>query len=219
MSKRRWRAWLLVALVLGTLSQAGRFLVLSEPLQNPDAIIMLASHEWERIPAAVKLARAYPTATVLLTVPAVVTELNCYRCLDRPDWFRVEGIAPERIHVITERVRNTHDEALATLAFWERSRFNHLAVVTSPYHARRSLATFRHVFQRQSVQIGIYPASDDSEARPNQWWMRWDDVRYVMYEWAAVAYYRAKFGVPMLGATGLETTPRRRGTSDSTWYS
>ncbi len=179
---------------------------------------MLASHEWERIPAAVKLARAYPDATVLLTVPAVVTELNCQRCLERPELFTGEGIAPERIHVIPERVRNTHDEALATLHYWQRSPFNQLAVVTSPYHARRSLATFRHVFQRQSVQIGIYPASEESKARPNRWWVRWDDVRYVMYEWAAVAYYRVKFGVPMMGAE-VEITPRRLGTSDSTWYS
>jgi uncharacterized SAM-binding protein YcdF (DUF218 family) len=163
---------------------------------------MLASHEWERIPAAVKLAHTYPSATVLLTVPAVITEFNCYRCLERPEWFRVEGIARERIHLIPERVRNTHDEALATLRYWQRSRFKQLAVVTSPYHARRSLATFRHVFEGQAVEIGIYPASAESGAQPGWWWLRTDDVRYVLYEWAAVAYYRVKFGVPMLGAGG-----------------
>src|SRR5688572_33317078 len=123
MSKRRWHAVLLVAVTLGVVSQAGRPLVVSEPLSHPDAIVMLASHEWERIPAAVRLAQTYPTAAGLLTVPAVITEFNCYRCLERPDWFRVEGIAPERIQVIPERVRNTHDEALATLRYWQRARF------------------------------------------------------------------------------------------------
>ena len=52
-------------IVLG--SHAGSALVVSEPLASPDAIVSLASHEWERLPAAAALARQYPEALVVLT--------------------------------------------------------------------------------------------------------------------------------------------------------
>ena len=83
---RGWKTGLLVALVLVAvaapwpLRHAGTALVVSRDLDSPDAIVMLASHEWERLPAAAALARRHPGAVVLLTVPVAVTQYNCHLC-------------------------------------------------------------------------------------------------------------------------------------------
>jgi uncharacterized SAM-binding protein YcdF (DUF218 family) len=70
-------------------------------------------------------------------------------------------------------------------------------VVTSPYHTRRSLGTFEKVFADTGVEIGIHPAVRTSPAIPERWWLRRYDRGYVLYEWAALVYYRLRFGVPM----------------------
>src|SRR5689334_21128638 len=95
----------------------GTALVVERDVASPDAIVMLASHEWERLPSAAALARQHPSATVLLTVPTVIGPFNCYRCPDRPAWLEKEGVAGRRIHVLAQTAANTHEEALAARAY------------------------------------------------------------------------------------------------------
>ena len=161
----------------------------------PQAIVSLASHEWERLPEAARLARQYPAAVVLLTVPRRVTEQNCYRCSERRDFLAREGVEPDRIHILSDRVSNTRDEAAACLAYLRTIRPTEIIVVTSPYHTRRALATFRRVFEGIEVKIGIRPAVTNSPARPHRWWREPYDRAYVAYEWAAIVYYAFRFGV------------------------
>ena len=79
----RRRLSLLLALVLAWVSVAGRVLVVSEPVVSPDLIVSLASHEWERLPAAAAAARRFPSAAVVLTRPPAVTVYNCHDCEHR----------------------------------------------------------------------------------------------------------------------------------------
>jgi uncharacterized SAM-binding protein YcdF (DUF218 family) len=174
---------------------AGRFLVLSVPPDAPAAIVSLASHEWERLPEVVALAREYPHAAILLTVPVHVTEQNCHRCSDRHDVLVRAGIAADRIHILPTRVSNTHDEAVACLRFAHETNSSEIVVVTSPYHSRRAMATFRGVFGRTPVRLAVRPALAASPARPGRWWQRHYDRAYVAYEWAAIVYYAARFGI------------------------
>jgi uncharacterized SAM-binding protein YcdF (DUF218 family) len=176
-------------------SHAGRLLVLTVPSKQPDAIVSLASHEWERLPEVVMLAHDYPDAAVWLTVPIHVTAQNCHRCGERQDVLRRAGVEANRIHVLPDRVSNTRDEAAACLNYVRQSRSSEIVIVTSPYHTRRALATFRQVFGNQQVHIGVRPASRSSPARPPRWWLHGYDRAYVAYEWAAIIYYAAKFGI------------------------
>ena len=199
MSRRRAAALVavLLALVLWPLSGAGRALVYAVPAEPPDAIVMLASHEWERLPATAALAGRFPQSVVLLTEPAAVTDSNCHRCGERPRLLTDLGVAAARIQVLPDRGRGTRDEALAVRRYVEDHRIRHLAIVTSPYHARRAWTTFRHVLGTLPVNVGVYPARDSSPARPARWWTAAYDRAYVTYEWAALLHYRVKFGVPL----------------------
>jgi uncharacterized SAM-binding protein YcdF (DUF218 family) len=174
----------------------GTALVVSAPGPAPDAIVSLASHEWERLPALVEQASEYPQALVLLTVPETVTQFNCHDCVHRPEQLVAAGVAAERIRLIPLTAGGTFGEALATRRFVEAQHVRHLLVVTSPYHTRRSLATFRSVLRGTPASVGIVPASATSPARPERWWVTPYDRAYVRYEWAAILFYFVRHGVP-----------------------
>ena len=189
---------LLSIIVAATLAlrYGGDSLVVSEAIDHPDAIVVLASHEWERLPVAAELALQYPAAHVLLTQPAEVTDHNCHECSQRVSWLGDAGVSRGRVTVLSQRVTNTYDEARATMAFAGQHGVTRLVIVTSPYHGRRALATFRHLFKSAGVQTHVGLASPLSRAEPAHWWRRRYDREYVAYEWAGIIYYAIRFGVP-----------------------
>jgi len=174
---------------------AGDLLVVSKTVDRPDAIVVLASHEWERLPVAARLARQYPAAQLLLTLPTLVTEHNCYECSERIDWLNASGVDRGRIVVLPDTVTNTYDEAKASAAFVSGHGIRRLVIVTSPYHGRRALATFRHLFKNARIETEVTLASPMSHIVPDRWWLRTYDREYVAYEWAGIVYYAIRFGV------------------------
>jgi uncharacterized SAM-binding protein YcdF (DUF218 family) len=199
MSARTGRRLLLVAAACvaaaALASEAGSTLVTSRHISEPDAVLSLASHDWERLPEAAAVAREVARATVLLTVPRHVTAVNCHRCGERRDWLAQLGIEPSRIAVLPDRVESTLDEARAALEFCRRQGIRRLLVVTSPYHARRTLATFDHVFRGTGIEIGVQPATQFSRAVPEKWWSAPYDRWYVRYEWTAMIFYFTRYGI------------------------
>ena len=174
---------------------AGTWLVVSRPVERPEAIISLASHEWERLPAAARLALATPSALVLLTLPQPATPHNCHDCAGRLARLQGLGVASDRVRIIPLTAPGTYGEALAALKFARETPIRRLLVVTTPYHTRRSLAAFQSVFDGSGVEIGIEPATPSSPARPERWWATPYDRAYVAYEWAAVVYYGVRHRV------------------------
>jgi uncharacterized SAM-binding protein YcdF (DUF218 family) len=185
----------LLLAIVAVLNRAGPALIVTVPERNPDIIISLASHEWERLPAAAVLAHKYPSAEVVLTLPSPATEHNCHRCEERPALLRQARIDARRIHVLSDPVSSTRDEALACLRYASRTKAREIVIVTSPYHTRRALATFQRMFQATDVKLAIYPALGTSAAHPKGWWRRHYDRAYVAYECAAIVYYALRFGI------------------------
>jgi uncharacterized SAM-binding protein YcdF (DUF218 family) len=168
---------------------AGRLLVLAHPVAQPDAIVSLASHEWERLPATAAAASRFPSARVLLTLPTAVSVNNCHDCSNRVHRLMVMGVDASRVQVLPLTLEGTRGEAAACRGFALAHRVTRLLVITSPYHTRRSLAVFLKGFAGTGVQIGVEPASSYSPARPGLWWAAGYDLAYVAYEWAALVYY------------------------------
>jgi uncharacterized SAM-binding protein YcdF (DUF218 family) len=185
-----------IVLVGFGLRYGGEALVVSRQIEEPDVIVVLASHELERLPVAAQLARRYPAAQVLLTLPVEVTAHNCYDCSERVRWLGDAGVERERVTVLPQRVTNTYDEAKATTAFVSRQRIDRLVIVTSPYHGRRALATFRHEFKLAGVGTELGLATPLSGVDPMRWWLRRYDREYVTHEWVGIVYYAIRLGVP-----------------------
>lgn len=193
---RRWAlAGLAALVVLWGLSHAGTALVVFVPLEQPDVIVSLASHEWERLPLAGQLARKNPEARVVLTLPPEVTEHNCYNCDGRLEWLEGMGVESSRISVIPIALDGTFGEAAAVRDYVQEEGLHRLVVVTSPYHTRRTLATFRAALEDSGVQLGVHPAATTSPSRPEAWWKAAYDRGYVAYEWAATVFYLVRHGV------------------------
>ena len=194
--RRRARAAFMGILVTFTVLAAaygGTALVVDVPLAEPDAILVLGSHEWERLPAAAQRARQSPAALLLITQPRNPTIYNCHDCEHRAERLIAAGVAASRIVMLSDRVSNTRDEAAATRAECERRGIRRLLIVTSPYHTRRAWRIFNRAFTGAPVTLGVASARDYSPARPGRWWRAAYDRAYVRYEWAAIIYDWLRF--------------------------
>jgi uncharacterized SAM-binding protein YcdF (DUF218 family) len=185
---------LLCVLGIWGLRDAGTALVAHVEVDNPDAIVSLASHEWERLPATAALARQHPSAQVLLTSPMAVNEFNCHDCYHRIARLVAAGVEEDRIVILPRRVYRTRDEAEAVRQWAQRHGFRSVMVVTSAYHTRRALDTFRNMLAGTGIAVGVYPAGL-SDVEPGRWWRHKYDRWYVGYEWRARVYYLIRFGV------------------------
>lgn len=184
----RWAAWAAAALVAVAVG-APLPLIVERPLDRPHAIVVLASHEWERLPAAADLARQHPDAALVLTVPREFSDRSCHLCGERPRWLNHLGVDGRRIvEVEMGAAGGTWGEARSVAREARRRGWTKLLVVTSVYHTRRSLLTFRKVAGGE-VAVGVASAQAHSAMRPATWWASPEDLWYVAYEWAAMADY------------------------------
>jgi uncharacterized SAM-binding protein YcdF (DUF218 family) len=200
-SRRRWhrRHWigaLLVAAVasIWPLRHAGTALVVTREIDQPDAIVSLASHEWERLPDAAALARRAPHARVVLSQPISLNPYNCHDCGHRVERLVAAGVDATRIELMDRKVYRTLDEAEAFKEWAAARPVRSVVVVTSPYHTARALASFEHVLDGTGIVVGVHPASA-SPAEPGAWWRHAYDRWYVTYEWRARLFYLVRFGV------------------------
>ena len=194
---RALAALILVSVLAAILAapRAGTALVVAKPIDAPDVIVSLASHEWERLPVTARLAKQWPAARVVLTLPERVTEFNCHDCSNRAHRLELAGVATSRVRIVPLREGGTYGEALAVRRLVLSSGQKRVLVVTSPYHTRRALATFETVLFPSGVLVGVEPARMTSPARPDRWWWAPYDRAYVRYEWAAILYYGIRHGV------------------------
>lgn len=193
------RAWVLTAVVLLALlvlsPLPGWWLISEAPLERPDAILSLASHERERFPAVAVQAKRWPAAKVLLTVPSEINRFNCDACPHRTDWLQALGVPGDRIVVLEPRSVNTHGELQLAAAWLRQQRLTRLLVVTSPYHTRRARVLARSA--APSVHVGVV-ASPALGGVPRPWWTRRYGRWYVTYEHAALLVAWWRYGTPPL---------------------
>ena len=164
--------------------------MVAEVIDAPDAIVVLGSHEWERLPAAVAVSRRWPQAQVVLTVPSKVTPYNCADCGRRPAWLNHLGVDGRRIvEVPLAEHEGTWGEAQVVVAHAQAAGWRRLAVVTSAFHTRRSLMTFRRAAAGTGIEIGVSSADAYSRLDPRWWWTSIEGWWYVAYQSAAMVKY------------------------------
>lgn len=161
----------------------GPWLIREQSLDAPEAILVLGSHEHERLPETAMLARRWPDAAVLLTQPLVATPYNCQDCGNRVRTLEHAGVTAGRVRVLAPPVQNTFDELQAAAAWLRTSRHRRLLIVTSPYHTRRVGALAAQLLPETTVGVAAC-AVPGGLATP--WWSRRYDRRYVLYELAAI---------------------------------
>lgn len=167
---------------------AARFLIVHEPIEKSDAIVILSGSATyrERAQHAGELFNAGRANRVVLTNDNLksgwssAAQGNPYYHELAKQELRRAGVPEENIQTMMVPIVGTHDEALKLREYCERQNLNSILVVTSAYHSRRALWTFRKVFNDSRKRVGIDPAAAGIETpSPSTWWLHrfgWDLV-------------------------------------------
>lgn len=199
----RFRRVAVVALVLWPFAAwgAARVLVVRAELERADALVVLSGSAAyrERTAEAARLYREGRAPLVLLTDDGVLggwseAEQRNPRFVELAvAALRRDGVPAESINVLDARPTSTHDEADAVRVYAAGRGLRSLLVVTSAYHSRRALWTWRRVFRGSGVQVGLEPAEGGRAPGVWTWWLSATGWRQVGGEYAKMIYYAVKY--------------------------
>ena len=118
-----------------------------------------------RITEGIRLARALPDATLIVSGPRNHDDEPSHAEVQARTATTLGGLAPARIRLI-EEVRDTHDEAPTVRTLVGDAP---VALVTSAAHLRRATALFRH------AGVTVVPCPTDFQRKPGAAWA-WSDL-------------------------------------------
>lgn len=194
----------LLSLVVTTLAGAaafpfaGRFLVVDEPVQPADAIVVLAGSRAERWMEALDLYKDRIAPHIVLSSDRMEgaefelrrrgIHLPRHSDLVREAMIQL-GVPQEAVEVLPSAVDNTASEATDVRAIAIARGWKRLLVVTSKYHTRRARFAFLRASQSTGIDVRIRASRYDG-AVPQKWWKYRSDVRYVLSELSKLLAYR-----------------------------
>jgi uncharacterized SAM-binding protein YcdF (DUF218 family) len=196
-------AILAVALAAAACPRAAHFLIIDEPIQPADAIVVLAGARIERWLEAVELYREGMAQAIVLSpgiiepaelrLPAMGIRFPSETDLVK-DAMVQAGIPSSVITIFPETVDNTAHEAV----FAHRAALQHgwkrLIIVTSKYHTRRARFAFEREMEASGIDVQVRGSRYD-EAQPDGWWKSRRDFRFVTWELQKLAAYRLGVGM------------------------
>jgi uncharacterized SAM-binding protein YcdF (DUF218 family) len=166
--------WILLSPALAT------HLIVSRPLTNADAIIVLSGSAVyrERTKKAAELYRLGIAPRIFISNDGVYSgwlddeKANvAFVELEQSDLIS-RGVPADAITLLPDQVSGTDDEARAAAAEIDNRQIRSLLIVTSAYHSRRALRTFDKILAQKDVEIGIEHApTGERTPDPDYWWL------------------------------------------------
>lgn len=147
---------------------AGGALVVEDPLEKSDAILLLSDDNFYA-DRATRVAELYRQSLAPIVVAsgirlrpyAGIAELMTHDLIER-------GVPKERIVPFPQDADNTREEAEALKALVAQKNWKSVIIVTSNYHTRRAQYIFRKVFPAD-VKIAMASARD-ADFDPSNWY-------------------------------------------------
>lgn len=196
--RRVFVAFLLLA-VLWLVSWLGaRWLIVRAPLEHADAIVVLSGSATlsERVQHAARLYAERRGQKILLTTDNLqggwsrAEQRNLYFYEIATRQLTRLGVPTENIEVVTPPVTSTWDEATVLRDYAKTHNLRSILIVTSSYHSRRALFTFRKFFAGTDTQVGIDPVETGIQTpRPATWWFHILGWELVLVEYLKLIYY------------------------------
>ncbi|MHB8499487.1 MAG: YdcF family protein [Candidatus Acidiferrales bacterium] len=205
--KKRRTARIMLALVaaallctVASLLFVGRWLVVQDPLEKAQAIVVLSGRMPLRAMEAAKLYREGYAPKVWLThsaEPGATLEAMGIPFASE-DFYSLhvlmhEGVPADAIRVLQPPIVNTADEIAAISAEMAEERDNTVIIVTSKVHTRR----VRILWHRLAAKRGraIIRAASDDPFEPGHWWRDTGDALDVVREFLGIL--NAWAGMPL----------------------
>jgi uncharacterized SAM-binding protein YcdF (DUF218 family) len=178
----------------------GRWLVVEDPLEKANAIVVLSG----RIPMrALEAARLYQSGwapQIWLTHPNEPTASLAALDIDAPgeDALNAKilqhtGVSPADIHTLTPAISNTADELGAIAAEAEKQNASVVIIVTTKAHTRRVHALWKKYAISRARVIVRTPVDDSFD--PVHWWRSTTDALDVVRE--VLGMFNVWFGMPL----------------------
>ena len=167
---------------------------------SADALVVLSgsSSYVERTQRAAELYRQGRASVVLLTNDhtrggwSSALQTNPFFVDRAIDELTKQGVPAERIRIVPGVAASTQSEAVIVKDYAASQGLRSILIITSAYHSRRALGTFRKTFEGTGVVIGLEPSSSASPAA--FWWLRPSGWRDVAGEYVKLIYYRFVYG-------------------------
>ena len=181
---------------------AAKLLIVRAPLEHADAIVLLSgsSSYKERAARSAELFAAGRAPRIILTNDNQQGSWN--NTLERNPFYYEStlaeltrlGVPRDRVDVLMQPVSGTRDEALLLREHVEKNGIRSVLVVTSAYHSRRALWTFRRVLGDGGTNIGLEVAGTGWQTpSPWTWWLQLRGWQTVPPEYFKLIYYRLRF--------------------------
>lgn len=162
------------------LTAAGRFLIVADPLDAADVIVVLSGGRAdERVGQAAMLYKQGLAPLVLLSGGESLMGISV------PELLHSQALAhgvPASALLYERSSTSTAEQAHALRPLLEARGARRAIVVTSSYHTRRTRKLFRRAFAGSPVEIRVYPVQQDV-FRPEDWWTRDQDTETVVLEY------------------------------------
>ncbi len=190
-------AWVVLAWV------AARALIVKAEIGSADALVVLSgsSSYLERTHKAAELFKQGHAPLVLLTNDhtrggwSSALQTNPYFVDRALAELTKQGVPPERIRIVPGVAASTHSEAVIVKDYAAAQGLRSVLIITSAYHSRRALRTFRTTFEGTNVAIGLDPAAIGPQTpAAATWWLRPSGWRDVAGEYVKLIYYWLKYG-------------------------
>jgi uncharacterized SAM-binding protein YcdF (DUF218 family) len=169
----------------------GRWLVVEDPLEKAQAIVVLSGRMPLRAMEAAKLYRAGYAPKIWLThstEPGATLEAMGISYVGEDSYnLRVlihEGVPANDIRVLEPAIVNTADEIAAVSAALEAGKGTPVIIVTSKVHTRR----VRILWNRLAAARGraVIRAPSDDPFQPRRWWRTTGDALDVVREFLGI---------------------------------
>jgi len=189
-------AWSFVAWI------AAKALIVSAELPRADAIVVLAgsSAYVERTRLAAKLFHEERAPRIILSNDTEQSgwsnelQRNPYFVERAVEELTRAGVPESDIEILPGAISTTYDEASLLRVYAKTHDLRSILVVTSAYHSRRALWTFRKVFNGTGIDIGLTAvAPGEQTPSPATWWFHWGGWRSVAGEYPKLVYYWLRY--------------------------
>jgi hypothetical protein len=193
---------LLVIAAIISFLYVGRWLVVQDPLDHAQAIVVLSGRMPVRVQEAVKLYRAGYAPEVWLThstepgasLQALGVKFVGEEIYNRDILMR-QGVPAAAIHILEPPIESTADEMVAIKGALAKAPTHIVIIVTTKAHTRRVRALWNYLVGDQGRAI-VRAASDDPYDA-DHWWRSSRDALDVTRE--VLGLINVLFGLPLGG--------------------
>ncbi|PYV64050.1 MAG: hypothetical protein DMG95_05310 [Acidobacteria bacterium] len=184
MKKLRTVLIVLIALALFLFSTSGHFLIVNRP-QHADAIVVLAGETDRRPALGLQLLQQGYAPRMILDVPAnakiydeTMLQISQQYVRELP---QAQSVIICPIYGLSTKAESQDvSQCLRTLGI------HSILVVTSDYHTRRALSTFRH--ELPGMQISVAAATDPQQFG-GAWWQHRQWAKLNFDEWLRLVWW------------------------------